>query len=139
MSQENVERLRAAYDYTARTGELQRELLHPEFVCHPEFVWDLTTFRGAILPGTYEGVDGANRFLAEWLEGFEQRSLDIEEVFDRGDRVVAVVRQRAKTQRGGPDVEVVFAHVWTFRGDLAVRAEMYADRDEALGAAGLRE
>jgi SnoaL-like domain len=85
-----VERLRAAYDYTARTGELQRERLHPEFV------WDMTAFRGAILPGTYEGVDGANRFLAEWLEGFEQWSLDIEEVLDRGDRVVTVVRQRAR-------------------------------------------
>jgi hypothetical protein len=34
---------------------------------------------------------------------------------------------------------MVFAHFWTFRGDLAVRAEMYADRDEALEAAGLRE
>jgi hypothetical protein len=44
MSQENVNRLQAVYDYTVRTGEMQSE------AAHPEFVWDMTTFRGAILP-----------------------------------------------------------------------------------------
>jgi hypothetical protein len=32
-----------------------------------------------------------------------------------------------------------FAHVWTFRDGLIARMEMYADRSEALEAAGLRE
>jgi ketosteroid isomerase-like protein len=133
MSQENLERFRAVYDHAARTGELPRESLHPEFV------WDMTTFRGAILPGPYEGVDGANRFLAEWREGFEHWSLDIEELVDAGDQVIAVVRQRGKAKQGGPDVEMRFAMVWTFRDRLAVRMEMYASRNEALEAAGLRE
>jgi ketosteroid isomerase-like protein len=133
MSQENVDRLRAAYDYTARTGEMQRELLHHEFV------WDMTTFRNAILPGTYEGVDGANSFLAEWLESFESWTIDIEEIFDFGERVVAVVRQRGQTRQGTPEVEMRFAMLWTFRDGLAVRMEMYADPNEALEAAGLRE
>jgi ketosteroid isomerase-like protein len=31
------------------------------------------------------------------------------------------------------------AQVWTFRDGLATRMEMYADRGEALEAAGLRE
>jgi ketosteroid isomerase-like protein len=133
MSQENVEWLRAGYDHTARTGELQREGVHPEFV------WDMTTFRGAILPGHYGGVDGANRFLAEWREGFEHWSLDIEELVDAGDQVIAVVRQRGKAKQGGPDVEMRFAMVWTFRDGLAVRMEMHASRNEALEAAELRE
>jgi ketosteroid isomerase-like protein len=132
MSQENLERFRAVYDHAARTGELPRESLHPEFV------WDMTTFRGAILPGTYEGVDGANAFLAEWLEGFEEWSFEAEEVFDAGDQVVAIVRQRGKTKHG-PEVEARFAQVWTFRDRLIARMEMYADRNEALEAAGLRE
>jgi hypothetical protein len=29
--------------------------------------------------------------------------------------------------------------VWTFRDDVVARMEMYAERDEALEAAGLRE
>jgi ketosteroid isomerase-like protein len=133
MSQENLERLRAVYDHAARTGELPGEPLHPEFV------WDMTTFQGAILTGTYEGVDGANAFLAEWLEGFEGWSVEIEEAFDAGDQAVMVVRHEGKARHGGPDVEMRFAQVWTFRDGLAVRAEMYADRNEALEAAGLRE
>jgi len=133
MSRENVEGLRAAYEYTARTGKVPREPLHPEFV------WDTTTFRGAMLRGTYDGVDGANAFLAEWLESFEDWTLDIEEVVDAGDQAVAVVRQHGKAKHGGPDVEMRFAHLWTFRDGLAVRAEMYADPNEALEAAGLRE
>jgi len=133
MSQENVDRLRAAYDYTARTGEMQRELLHREFV------WDMTTFRDAILPGTYVGVDGANRFLAEWLESFEYWPIDLEEIFDFGERVVAVARQRGQTRQGTPEVEMRFAMLWTLRDGLAVRMEMYANPNEAFEAAGPRE
>jgi ketosteroid isomerase-like protein len=69
----------------------------------------------------------------------ENWSLDVEEVFDAGDRLIAVVRQRGKAKRGGPDVEMRFAMVWTFRDALAVRMEMFASRNEALEAAGLRE
>jgi ketosteroid isomerase-like protein len=32
-----------------------------------------------------------------------------------------------------------FAQVWTFRDGRIARLEMYADRDDALEAAGLRE
>jgi ketosteroid isomerase-like protein len=53
--------------------------------------------------------------------------------------VIAVIRQRGKAKRGGPDVEMRFAMVWAFRDGLAVRMEMYASRNEALEAAGLRE
>jgi hypothetical protein len=36
-------------------------------------------------------------------------------------------------------VEMRVAQVWTFRDALATRMEMYADRGEALDAAGLQE
>jgi uncharacterized protein len=133
MSQENVELLRAAYDYVSRTGEAPPEAVHPEFV------WDTTTFRGAILPGTWEGIEGTNEFLADWLENFETWSVDIEEIVDAGDKVVAVIRQHGEPKHGGPEVEMRLAQVWTFRDGLAARMEMYADRDEALEAAGLLE
>jgi ketosteroid isomerase-like protein len=134
MSEENVERLRTGFDYTARTGEIDRATVHPDFV------WDMSTYRGAIDPGTYEGVDQANAFLARWIEAFEDWSMEIEELLDFGDQVVAVVRQYGKGKHGGPDVEMRFAQVWTFRPDgLIARADMYADRNEALEAAGLSE
>jgi ketosteroid isomerase-like protein len=106
---------------------------------HPDFVWDVTTFRGAVNPGTFVGVEEINEWLAEWIEGFEDWSIDIEEAFDAGDLVVTIVRQHGVAKHGGPPVEMRFGQVWTFRDGLVARMNMYADRDEALEAAGLSE
>ena len=76
---------------------------------------------------------------AEWDEAFENWTLDLEAIHDVGDRVIAVVRQRAKALHGGPEVEMRFAQIWTFRDGRATRMELYADPDEALEAAGLSE
>ena len=133
MSQENVEFVRRGVEHVERTGRLS-----PEDV-HPDFVWETTTFRGGMLPRVCVGVDEANRWLAEWFESFENWSLDIEEVHEVGDQVVAILRQRANARHGGPEVEMRFAQIWTLRDGRAARMEMYADPDEALEAAGLSE
>jgi ketosteroid isomerase-like protein len=134
MSQENVEVVRRAVEYLVRTGEVMPE------ADHPDFVWDTTTFRGAFLPSTYVGVGETNRWLAEWLSSFEDWGFEVEEVFDAGDRVVTVGRHHATPKHGGDrEMEMRLAHIWTFRNDLVARVAMYADRDEALEAAGLSE
>jgi ketosteroid isomerase-like protein len=53
--------------------------------------------------------------------------------------VVAIARQHAKPKHGDPEMEVRVALVWTFRDDVVARMEMYAERYEALEAAGLSE
>jgi ketosteroid isomerase-like protein len=53
--------------------------------------------------------------------------------------VVTIARQHGKAKHGGPEVEMQVAQLWRFRGGLAARMEMYADRDEALEGAGLSE
>jgi ketosteroid isomerase-like protein len=90
-------------------------------------------------PETCVGVDEVNRWLAEWVEGFDNWSLDIEEVVDAGHQVVSFIRQRANPRHGGPEIEMRMAQVWTFRDGRIARMEMYADRAEALEAAGLSE
>ena len=107
----------------------------------PDLVWDTTTLAsaGGLNLGTWIGVDDANRWLAEWTEGFENWSIDIEEVVDAGDQVVTLARQHAKARHGGPEVEMRLAQVWTFRDGLIARMEMYSDRAEALEAVGLAE
>jgi ketosteroid isomerase-like protein len=89
------------------------------------------------MPGTFVGVEEINRWIAEWLESFDNWSIEIEETLDAGDLVVTIVRQRGKAKHGGPPVEQRLAQVWTFRDGLIARMNMYADRDEALEAAGL--
>jgi ketosteroid isomerase-like protein len=133
MSQANLDLLRRGFEHTVRTGEMLPETVHPDFV------WDTTTFGAGINLEKCVGLDEANRWLAQWVEGFENWSLDVEEVFDAEDQVVTIVRQHATPRHGGPEVEMRFAQVWTFRDGLVARMEMYAERDEALEAAGLRE
>ena len=99
----------------------------------------MTTFRGAVIPGTFVGVEETNEWLAEWTEGFEDWSIDIEEAFDAGDLIVTIARQRGKAKHGGPPVEMRLAQVWKFRDGLIARMNAYADREQALEAAGLSE
>lgn len=90
-------------------------------------------------PATCVGVDETNEWLAEWHDAFENWSIDVEEVFDSGDQVVTVIRQRAQARQGGPEVEMRYAQVWIIRDGLLTRTNLYADRIEALAAAGLRD
>jgi ketosteroid isomerase-like protein len=133
MSRENVELLRRATEYALRTGEILPEAVHPDFV------WDISTYRGAMVPGAFVGIEETNEWLAEWLEGFEDWSVEIKEAIDAGDLVVTIARQRGRAKHGGPPVEMRFAQVWTFRDGRITRMNMYADREEALEAAGLEE
>jgi len=134
MSQENVDLLRRGYEHVVRTGELLGE------ICHADVVWDTTTFAPSGLNlKKCVGLDETNSWLAQWTEAFESWSLDVEEVFDAGDQMVVFVRQHAKARQGGPEVEMPFAQVWTFRDGLVARMEMYFDRSEALAAAGLAD
>ncbi len=132
MSQENVELLRRACEHAAKTGELPRDL------CHPDLVWDTTTF-GGFNAERCIGVDEANRWLARWIGPFIDWSIEVEEAIEAGDKVVAVSRQRGTPGHGGPQVELRLAQVWTFRDGLIARMKMYPDRAEALEAAGLSE
>ena len=133
MSQETVEIVRRAYRHVSRTGQLLPE------VVRPDFVWDTTTFRGGINPERCIGVDEANRWLAQWIESFNDWSIDVEEVIDAGDQVVTIACQRGTAGHGGPEVEMRLAQVFTIRDGLLARMDMYAGRAEAFKAAGIQE
>ena len=56
MTQENVEIVRRRYEHLAATGDYLAET-HA-----PDFVWDMSKFRGWPEEQTYEGVGGSPRF-----------------------------------------------------------------------------
>jgi ketosteroid isomerase-like protein len=60
-----------------------------------------------------------------------------EELFDAGDRVVAFVRVEGVGKESGAPVETRIAHVHSFKDGLVCRVQSFADRDEALRAAGI--
>jgi ketosteroid isomerase-like protein len=133
MSQENVEIVRQGFEHFQATGEFPPETVDPEFV------WDMSTFRGWPEEKTYAGVEGAQRFLRTWLEAWDDWQLDVLSFHDAGDKVVAVVRQHGRAKATGMAVDMTFAQVLTVRHGKQVRMQMYADPSEALEAAGLSE
>ena len=134
MSQENVKIVRRLYERFDETHQPVADMLAPDFA------WDMSTFDGWPEDPVYHGADGMAKFLATWLENFDEWELRPTGLLDAGDDVVvATVWQRARSKGSGVTVDMTFAQVWTLRDGLAVRTEMYADPMHALEAVGLRE
>ena len=131
MSQENVERLRWGFEQTQATGQFVWEF------AGPDFVWDMSKFRGWPEEQYYKGIEGGRRAIAEWLATWDDWEMELESLHDAGQQVVAVVRQRGRSKASGVRVEMLLAQVWSFEGGLTTRMVTYADPAEALKAVGL--
>jgi len=131
MSAENVEIVRLGYDEFLATGELV------ERITAPEFVWDMSTFHGWPERQTYEGPEGTREFLTDWVGAWEDWRLEVRELIDAGDDVVAILHQSGRSNTTGLEVDMDFAQVWTIEDGKQTRMRMYADPDEALRAVGL--
>jgi ketosteroid isomerase-like protein len=131
MSEQNLAVLRAGYERFRRTGEFDDDLFDPDFV------WDMSTFRGWPEAQTYSGIEGAREFMTEWISAFDDWQLEIEALHDAGDNVVAVARQRGRSKSTGLPVDMTFAQVWTLRAGRQIRMQMYDDPAEALRANGI--
>jgi ketosteroid isomerase-like protein len=132
MSQENVDVVRRGYARFSELGEISGELTAPDFV------WDMSKFSGWPEQQTYEGIEGARTFLRDWTEAWDDWSLEIVELHDAGEQVVAVMRQHGRSKTTGLNVDMTFAQVWTVRDGKQARMEMYADPAEAFEATGLK-
>ncbi len=133
MSTEDLELMRRGYESFITTGELAEEFIGPEFV------WDMSTFRGWPERQTYEGIEGAREFLAAWGEAWDDWTLEIEELHQAGDRIVVIAQQRGHAKATGLPVDMRFGQVWTIRDGKQVRMQMYASPEEAMRAVGVGE
>jgi ketosteroid isomerase-like protein len=132
MSQDNVRAFRRGFEEFTETHAYRPETFHPEFV------WDMSTFRGWPEQQTYAGFAGAQAFLAEWLEAFDDWAIEPEEYIEAGrDRIVVILRQRGRSKASGATIEMHFGQVWTVKDGLSIRMQMYASPAEALEAVGL--
>jgi ketosteroid isomerase-like protein len=129
MGEADVETLKRGYAALNR-GDLSvvLDLLDPEIEWHEP----ATSPEG----GTHHGRDSFERFLQGWLESFEGFRVEPERVVERGDELVAVVRQTGTGRSSGLRVETRLAHVWTVADGKAVRWEAVADPEAAMGDGG---
>ena len=121
-----------AFALTANVAGLATETIAPDFV------WDMSRFRGWPEQQVYEGIEGARAFLRDWTEAWDDWVLELDALHDAGDTVVAIMHQYGTSKATGLKVDMVFAQVWTMRDGKQARMEMYADPAEALEATGLQ-
>jgi ketosteroid isomerase-like protein len=137
MSQENVEIVLAAVgDAFNRDPTLEEtwrdmsDFLDPDFEYREDPSWP-----GA---GTYRGIEAFRKVVSGYAEAFGKMTLEVEQAFDAGDRVLAFIRFWARGRRGAEAV-MHQAGIFTVRDGKLASWQVVFDRNEALGAAGLRE
>jgi ketosteroid isomerase-like protein len=95
-----------------------------------------------VTPGqrsTYRGSDGLRAFWLDWLSPWDSYYTTIENVVDRGDRVLVQTRDHGRRKDLAAAVELLGTAVYTVRDGKVARIEYYSNRDEALEAVGLAE
>ena len=129
MSQENVEIVRRSIEAFQHDEEAWLSTSDPAFEWHP-------IEEGHIPSRGHEAAIGVRR---RWLEGWEGLQIDVEETEDRADSVVACVHLTGRGKRSGVEVDLRFYGHFKLRDGKIVYVYEYAERGEALEAAGLAE
>jgi ketosteroid isomerase-like protein len=129
VSQENVEIVRAAYEFALRNGGPDFDFLGP----------DVDWYTRSDLPdsGAYHGHDGVRKLASEWFESFDDLRFDPEELIDGGDDAVIVVLQlRGRIRDSGEELNMPETHVWRLLDGKGVECREYPTKAEALEAVG---
>lgn len=126
MSQENVALVRQVYEQFNRSGKTPWELFDPEIR------WEIDP--EANLAGVYHGHEGVREYLSRATEAAAIVGIEVEEVMDSGDQVLATVRVRARGSGTRIEVEQRFWQLWRLREGKAVAFRVYLRRKEALEA-----
>jgi ketosteroid isomerase-like protein len=131
MSRESLDVVRAMYDaFNRGDTDAILELAHPAVSVEDH---------GVIDGASYEGRDGVVRFLAFQAEAFKAQSVELEELIETGDEILAVIRLRGEGPLTRIPLEGRFSHVWQIAGGMVQRLRVYASKQEALEAAGLQD
>jgi uncharacterized protein len=86
--------------------------------------------------GVYRGRETIRRFLAGFMESWEEFVQEIEDVVVAGDRVGLFIHLEARGRESGIVVDRRYAHVWTIRDGRGVRVDAYDDPAVAREALG---
>jgi ketosteroid isomerase-like protein len=127
----SVELYRQGVDaWNDRDAERFIEFAHPDI----EFRSRLTDVEGA----AYNGHEGVRRYFADLAETFDEIRMEIKEIEERGDWVVATLWLRGKGAASGATVEWEVVQAARIRDGLWVETVSERNMDDALDAAGLR-
>lgn len=132
MSQESVEIMRAAMEaFNRREGEGFGALLARDA--------EIVPVRAALEGTIYRGPDAAAQYCAAVDKSWENLRWEVEEIRNGGGLVLALGRIRGRGRDSGVALDVRAGWIARFRDGLITSFHTYANRAEALEAAGLEE
>jgi ketosteroid isomerase-like protein len=131
MSQENVDRLRRAFEAWSRGDRqtveaLLRDFLAPGFEMHPLY-----------LDEVYRGVEGLWAMWAAARATWEDYRFELEEILDLDDDALVMGPRLDRGAASGVPISQPLGMLFTFRDDKAVRAKSFTSKQEALEAVGV--
>jgi ketosteroid isomerase-like protein len=123
-----LEKLQLLYGEWVRGDYSRADIFDPEVESASFGVWPEgdTTVRGR---------EELSSLMEGWIRTWRRPlTITAEEFIQSGDRILALIRWKGTGRGSGVEVEAEGAHLWTFRGGLAIRFDVYRDRDEARAA-----
>jgi ketosteroid isomerase-like protein len=130
MSQENVEIVRRAFAF---------EIYGVGDRADAEKIFDPSVVINPTEEGPSYGLDAIRDNFEHWKGAWEELEVTVEELIDAGDRVFVTAHHRGRGRGSGVQVDTRLYTVYTLRDGKVLRTDEYADRAEALEAAGLSE
>jgi ketosteroid isomerase-like protein len=132
MSSANVELVRKIYDAWAR-GDYATG-----YAFDPHVVYLRAQEEGGVgLAGEWRGKEEMRSAMTEFLDSWEDLTVDAEHFHEDGERVLVLNRYRGRGRRSGLEVDHQGGDLFTLRDGRVVRWESYWDRAAAIRAAGL--
>jgi ketosteroid isomerase-like protein len=89
--------------------------------------------------GSYRGHDGLRAWFADNAENFELFHVDIRELRDLGDRMLAIGTMHIRGRGSGVETDIITAGIAEFENGKLTKWEDFRERGAALEAAGLVE
>jgi ketosteroid isomerase-like protein len=122
MRMSSVEIVKRSYDAFAR-GDMEGVLGDMD----PDIEWHQA--QGLPHGGYYRGLEDVKRNIFDPLdtEWWDEFTATPDEFLDAGEHVVVLGRYRGTAKQTGRVLDVPFVHVWTLRGDKAVRFRQFLD------------
>jgi ketosteroid isomerase-like protein len=131
MSQKNVELVRRMYDaFSGNDVAAAWSLAHPDIE---------VTFQRGPNAGTHRGREQIQALFDDVRAAFESWVFEPSEIFEHGERVVVIIKNRLRPFGTTGEIEFQNGHIWTIREGLVVSLVGFPSPHEALEAAGLSE
>jgi ketosteroid isomerase-like protein len=133
MSQENVDLVRASYEFLDRTRGVDTDTTAMD----PDIEWRTRSD----LPdtATYHGLEGVAKHVSDWFSAFDHLRIEVVESIDAGEHVIVVLHLSGRIRGSSQDVDMPETHVWKMRDGIGVEVREYQTKAEALKAVGLEE